>query len=325
MNSSSTNVVLFGECMVELRQASDNLMRQSFSGDTLNTAVYLSRLAAGAYGVHYATAVGDGDAFSNAMIASWQAEGIATGYVSQRAGELPGIYTIQVDAAGERTFSYWRQNSAARQYFSDAVSPLERDSAAIGVFYFSGISLAILPPEGRQRLLALLHTLRGQGTRIVFDNNYRPRLWSSTGVARDTYRQAYALADIALVTLSDDMEMAGDSTPHDANPDAGSEAALERVLAYPCPELVIKRGALPTLLRLAGGERIEVATEAVPRVVDTTAAGDSFGAGYLAARLHGAPPEAAARAGNRLAAAVIQHPGAIIAPSQMPDMPGFSA
>ncbi|WP_084627895.1 PfkB family carbohydrate kinase [Elstera litoralis] len=52
--------------------------------------------------------------------------------------------------------------------------------------------------------------------------------------------------------------------------------------------------------------------------VDTTAAGDSFAAGYLAARLGGASVHAAALAAHRLASIVIQHPGAIIPKAAMP-------
>lgn len=302
-------VVAFGECMIELRHAEGGLLRQSFGGDTLNTALYLSRLAGGAFEVCYASAVGDADPFSQAMVASWEAEGIDTRFVERLPRELPGLYAIQVDASGERQFSYWRQNSAARKYFDAAESLLERDEAQVDLLYISGISLAILPPSGRERLFALIDRLRSRGGQLVFDNNYRPRLWPSPAAARETYARAYTLADIALVTLGDEMDVL----------ELRDEAvALEQVCAYPVPELVIKRGAEPTTVRCADGSRLTVAAERVERVVDTTAAGDSFGAGYLAARLHGKAPAEAARAGNRLAAAVIQCPGAIIPPERMP-------
>ena len=58
-------------------------------------------------------------------------------------------------------------------------------------------------------------------------------------------------------------------------------------------------------------------------VVDTTAAGDSFAAAYLAARLRGAAPAEAARAGHALAGAVVRHPGAIIPRDAMPDLAMF--
>jgi 2-dehydro-3-deoxygluconokinase len=316
MPSSPMRVVLFGECMIEFRTEAPSLMRQSFGGDTLNTAVYLARLAGDAYKVSYASAVGADDPFSAAMLASWQAEGIDTRYVSRRVGELPGIYTIQVDDKGERAFSYWRQNSAARNYFPDASTPLEQSVDEVDVFYVSGISLAILPPAGRQRLFALLSSLRKSGALIVFDNNYRARLWTCAAEARAAYSQAYALADIALVTLSDEMEIDGQTD---------ETAAIDALRQYPCKELVIKRGAASTLVRFAKGARagdddqwFDIPTTPVSSVVDTTAAGDSFGAGYLSARLRGQLPEAAAAAGNRLAATVIQYPGAIIPLDRMP-------
>jgi 2-dehydro-3-deoxygluconokinase len=57
----------------------------------------------------------------------------------------------------------------------------------------------------------------------------------------------------------------------------------------------------------------------VADVVDTTAAGDSFAAACLAARLVGAAPADAARAGHRLAGAVVRHRGAIIPREAMPE------
>jgi len=53
-------------------------------------------------------------------------------------------------------------------------------------------------------------------------------------------------------------------------------------------------------------------------VVDTTAAGDSFAAAYIDARLGGVDPVEAARAGHRLAGVVVCYPGAIIPRLAMP-------
>jgi len=88
----------------------------------------------------------------------------------------------------------------------------------------------------------------------------------------------------------------------------------------PCAEVVVKRGARPTLVRHGVAPVVAAPTEPVARVVDTTAAGDSFAGAYLAARLAGAPPSEAARHGNRLAARVVQHRGAIIPMEAMADL-----
>lgn len=311
MSPKKLKVVAFGECMIELRTAGHGLMRQSFAGDTLNTCIYLARLADGAYSVDYATAIGDGDPYSDGMLAAWTDEGIGAGLALRRQGELPGLYAISVDETGERSFHYWRRDAAVRRYFDAPSTPLERQIGDIDLFYVSGISLAILPPAGRDRLLAAMAAVKTAGGRVVFDNNYRPKLWASAEEALEVYRRAYALADIALVTLGDEIEVLGG---------IGEADAIETICGYPCPEIVIKRGAAPVLLCLAGKERGEVAVEPVARVVDTTAAGDSFGAGYLAARLRGMAPAEAAAAGSRLAATVIQHPGAIIPLAAMPKL-----
>ncbi|WP_077035102.1 sugar kinase [Pelomonas sp. KK5] len=305
----NNRLVAVGECMIELREVEPGLMRQAFGGDTLNTALYLARLAGSAYSVSYATALGGGDPYSEAMVKAWEAEGIDCGFVARCEGEVPGLYSIQVDPDGERRFSYWRSAAPAKRYLDLANCPLEARLAEVDVLYLSGISLAILTPGGRERLFDLAARLRHRGGRVVFDNNYRARLWASQSVAAESYARIYELASTALITLNDEADVLGGC----------SEAeALERVRAYGVPEKVIKRGSEPTMVLMDGMEPVVVPTERVPKVVDTTAAGDSFGAGYLAARLHGLDVAAAARAGNRLAGTVIQHPGAVIPTAAMP-------
>jgi 2-dehydro-3-deoxygluconokinase len=303
-------IALFGECMIELQGQAFGTLQQGFGGDTLNTAVYLARLCRNEdIQVSYATALGT-EAFSDHMIAAWRSEDIDTSLVRRLDDRLPGLYAIQVDASGERHFLYWREASAARSYFNIPHTPLEEAAAdRLSAFYLSGISLAILPPEGRERLLAVQERVRANGGMVAFDNNFRPRLWTAIADARAIYERAYALSDILLVTLDDEVALWGEKS---------TDRALERVLALEAPEVVVKQGAEPTLIREAGAPLVSVAVEAVSRVVDTTAAGDSFAGAYLGMRLMGTPPAAAARAANRLAAVVIQHPGAIIPADAMP-------
>ena len=310
-------VVCFGECMLELQGEAFGTMHQTFGGDTLNTAVYLARCgAASGLQVDYATALGD-DPLSTGLLQRWQAEGLGTGLVRRLAGRMPGLYLIEVDNSGERRFSYWRDQAAARAYFdtADGDTPLERQADTIDAIYFSGISLAILPPAGRERLLKVAHGLRERGALVAFDNNYRPRLWPDVAQARASFAAACQVASLALMTLDDEMAL------HDQ---ASAAAQLQATLAMPCPEVVVKRGAGSTLVRSGQAALVEVATEPVARVVDTTAAGDSFAGAYLAARLGGASAAAAAAAGNRLAARVVQHRGALIPLAAMADLSSVS-
>lgn len=306
-------VVSFGECMLELQGEPFGLMRQGFGGDTLNTAIYLARCGARrGLRVHYATALGD-DSLSSGLMQRWSEESIGLDFVRRLPGRMPGLYLIEVDPRGERRFSYWRGEAAARAYFDTEpdATPLEARLAEIDALYFSGISLAILPAAGRERLWQAAQRLRARGGLVVFDNNYRPRLWPDAAQARAAFDRSLALASIALLTLDDEIAL---------RPDGDAAAALEAALAAPSGEVVIKRGAGATLVRTGGTAPVEVAALEVPHVVDTTAAGDSFAGAYLAARLAGRSAVEAAHAGNRLAARVVQFRGALINRADMADL-----
>jgi len=298
--NTTPRIALIGECMIELQHRADGSLQQSFGGDTLNAAVYLRRELGDVGTVDYVTALGD-DSFSDAMCQQWSAEGLGLGMVQRLPGRLPGLYCIQTDANGERKFLYWRNEAAVRDCFTTpAAVPILAALAGYDVVYFSGITLAVLGEMGRERLLHALIETRRRGGTVVFDNNYRPRLWASADVARAAYHQVLAEVDMALLTEDDECALFG-YTDSD-----------QVFAAYPAiAEVVLKRGADACLIR-CDGERFAVPALKVEKVVDTTAAGDSFSAAYLAGRLKGASPQEAAKAGHRLASRVIQVPGALI-------------
>lgn len=296
-------VASIGECMIELRHRSTAALDLAYGGDTLNTAVYLARLTRGRdVRVDYVTALGD-DFYSDGMLAMWRSEGLATDLVARLKGRLPGLYTIRTDARGERTFTYWRSAAAARDMLRDGRA--EQVAAAVedyDLLYLSGITLSILDPPQRAALLAIADRVRAHGGRVAFDSNYRPVGWPSAEAARAAFEDMLARVDIALPTLDDEQALSGVKDAREC---------AERLRRCGVAEIAIKlgeRGCFMSATNFTG----EIAAEPVDRVVDSTAAGDSFNAGYLASRLLGADPAEAARLGNRLAARVIAHPGAII-------------
>jgi 2-dehydro-3-deoxygluconokinase len=297
-------VACIGECMVELREQPDGTLTRGHGGDTLNTAVYLARLGVA---VNYVTALGD-DGWSDEMVAHWQSEGIGTGLVQRLPGLLPGLYIIQIDPAGERRFSYWRDSAAARRVFDrQDVETLIETLAGYDVLYLSGITLSIYGDAARERLFDALKRVQARGGRVAFDTNFRPRGWPDRAIAQALYRRAFALADIVLAS-TEDLELL-----------FGAEGEAELLQSRADAELILKLATPSARIRHAGRE-ILVGAEPVERVVDTTAAGDSFAAAYLAARLAGSAPMVAARAGHRLAGVVVGHSGAIIPRAAMPPM-----
>lgn len=294
-----------GECMIELSGAGDHLYRQGFAGDSFNTAWTVRGLAPAGEGVvRYVTAVGD-DRLSDEFAGFVLAAGIDATHVRRIAGGRMGLYMIHLDGH-ERSFSYWRETAAARRLADDPAA-LEAAFADVDCAYFSGITLAILAPDARARLLAALAGARARGAMVAFDPNVRPRLWASEAEMRAATAAGYAAASVALPTWPDEEAMFADGS---------MDALADRALAAGCAEVVVKAGPEPCLVADAGG-RVRVPAVAVERPVDTTGAGDSFNAGYLAARLAGLDPASAARRGHAVAARVIGVRGALAPPEML--------
>lgn len=314
-SNSNTTVAAIGECMVELSDAGRKTFALSFGGDTLNTAVYLARLG---IPVDYVTALGD-DNLSDAMVTEWHGEHVGTGKVLRMANRQPGLYMIERDAAGERTFRYWRREAPARDFFAVADEGLLASLARYDWLYLSGITLSLYDEASRERLFATLDAARCNGGRVVFDGNYRPRVWASPDVARHAFSLIMPRVDLAMPTFDDENLLFGDTDAHET---------AQRYIAAGAAEVVVKDGARGCLVS-KGGKSIHV--PALPGIdpVDTTAAGDSFNAAYLAARILGRTAAEAAQEGHRLAGHVIRHKGAIIARSAMPTpsdiVPGASS
>ena len=287
--------------MIELSttDGDPDLRRVGFGGDTLNTATYLARLGIPA---DYVTALGD-DSHSERMLEEWRAEGIGTALVQRVVGRLPGLYMIDLDADGERHFSYWRDQAPARDIFDNAQTlDLSRSLMAYDWLYLSGISLSLYGLEGRDRLFDLLRRFREKGGKVAFDSNFRARGWPSIDEARREFRRQLAVTDLVLSSVEDEISLHGV---------AGIDAALALFSDAKVPLAVIKQAGQGCVIS-DGAKRESVPARKVERVVDTTAAGDSFNAGILAALLRGQTPREAAELGHACAAIVIGHRGAIV-------------
>lgn len=292
-----------GECMVEMAPEADGRYVMGFAGDTLNTAWYARRLlpatGPGGWRVGYLSAVGT-DAISNRMLRFIEDAGIDTAHVARRADRSVGLYLIELDR-GERSFAYWRASSAARTLAEDGAA-LAAALAGARLAYVSGITLAILAEADRARLLAALAEARRAGCTVAFDPNLRPRLWPDSAAMCAAVSAAAAHADIVLPSYQDEAAHFGDPDP---------EATARRYGAAGARLVVVKDGP-EAITTLADGTLARHPAVAAASVVDTTAAGDSFNAGFLAAHLGAASLAEAVAAGAGLAARVIGQRGALV-------------
>lgn len=300
-------VVSIGEPMIELaRSAAGSLTYdRRYGGDTLNTAVYLARLLKPETArIQYVTRLGD-DPLSDWMIQGFASEGIDCSLIARIKDRRPGLYMIDTDERGERSFSYWRGEAPVRQLFeTDELATKLEDADAI---YTSGITLAVLGEQGRSRLIALMRSLKDKGRMAAFDTNYRPRLWKDRGEAARWTEQAVAAASHALPS-SDDLDQIFARS-------VTSEEWVAALAAMGADEIVVKTGGGPVHTREG-----TIALDRVAQPRDTTGAGDSFNAGYLAARLSGLPLTQSIARAHALASRVIQYPGAVIAREAMQDL-----
>lgn len=290
-------IFIFGEAMLEYHSQGGSGLR--YGGDTLNTAIHLARAG---HEVAYVTALGT-DPVSDALIAEWQREGIDTRFVMRHPTRNPGIYAIHLDEHGERSFLYWRDQSAARVMFE--LEGMDSALTAAGeaqLLYFSLITLAIIGDSGREQLLGLSGKRRSSGLPVAYDSNFRPALWHSVADARDASQRATMSCSIGLPTNSDERQLWDTSE---------SDSEIARRWFDKGRVIALKAGESGCLLMRNKTEVPELLPPQKVEVIDTSGAGDAFNAGFLSAYLSEKDARECVEAGQSLARHVIGSMGAI--------------
>ncbi|PKH88550.1 sugar kinase [Colwellia sp. Bg11-28] len=296
------NVVVMGECMVEFSPDAENTYKQSFAGDVYNTAVYIKRLLKGDTDVSFLTAIGN-DFMSESMVNDFRMNDINTHLVKRVSDKQPGAYLIQTSDDGERNFVYWRDTSAAKVTISqlskhEKIKLIEQ----CDLFYFSGISIAILDKNELTEFWRLVTDLRNAGIKIAFDSNFRSRLWSNHDEAKRQFSKAFSLSDIVFAGTEDFYLLY----------QLHSFTELDNFLCdFSIDELIIKNGADGVFYR-STTEQFIFDINPVDNVIDTTSAGDAFNSGFLSAKMSCYNAVEAIAQACRLSEIVIQHRGAII-------------
>jgi 2-dehydro-3-deoxygluconokinase len=295
----SKRIVCIGECMLELSERGAGSYQLGFAGDTFNTCWYLRACLGPEWHIDFVSAVGD-DHYSDQMLSFFALHGFGTTHIRRIGNRRPGLYIIR-QSEGDRHFTYWRGQSAAKQLADDEVF-LRGALHGADLVYFSGITLAILDESGRGRLCAAIKVAKRNGAQIAFDPNERPALWESAQIMRETIEQAAQVATFVFPTFPDEQLHFHDKTQDDV---------ATRYLAHGAREVVVKNGAAAALLATAS-QRQAIAPHTSVQAIDPTGAGDSFNGAYLAARLQDNAPAEAVTKAHHLAGIVITYPGALV-------------
>jgi 2-dehydro-3-deoxygluconokinase len=295
--SDIRRIATLGEALLELRGAEDGQIHVAIGGDVANTAVCLGRiLPAAAFEVSIATALGD-SSYSDWMRSKLNREKLQVRDPGV-SGE-PGIYGIPLDAERQTAFSYWRVQSAARQFLQAAqLHQFQELLGNLDLLVVTGITLALCSASSFEHFCewAQLHRHR---CRIVFDSNFRRSLWKSEAAAQERIGQFEAVASVIATGLDDERMLWG----------ANSAREIAERIAPLGAEYVIRGGKEGCWI---GNNRHAEHVAALPvDVISTAGAGDSHLAGYVAARVSGRTPAEAAHYANRVAAVIVGQLGSM--------------
>lgn len=292
-------LVCIGECMVEFAPSDDGSYHLNFAGDTFNAAWAAQVILQNDQPVRYVTAIGS-DWISDMMLSNFVNAGIDSAFVQRIPDSSVGLYVTRV-VAGERSFAYWRRQSAATR-LADDPDCLREALKAARIVLVSGITVAILSPGRRAVLREILREARTHGVEVAFDPNFRPLLWHDFAEARTEIIRFLEVATIALPTFGDETELFGDDRP---------ERTVERIATLGVRDVIVKDGIRPAVCRF-GSEEFRIPLQSVEQPVDSSGAGDAFNGTYLAWRLIGVEGPIAVAHAHEVAALAIMTRGALI-------------
>ena len=292
-------ILSIGECMAEFSPDEQlGKFNLGFAGDTFNTAWYIANNHADVNSAYFSK-VGD-DELSDQMLKFMSDNQVDTTYIKKVAGSTIGLYLISL-VNGERTFSYWRNKSAAT-FLGQNVDDVGNAMKKQDMIYFSGITLAILDQNSRENLFSCLKSARRAGKKIAFDPNLRPKLWNNKKEMCDVIMSGANLSDIILPSFEDEATWFSDSDPM---------STLARYQNVGAETVVVKNAGDPVSFCSQHGTGTYL-VESVEKIIDSTAAGDSFNAEILVGLLREIPLADAINNAANLAKKVLMGQGALV-------------
>lgn len=228
---------------------------------------------------------------------SLEAEGVDTSEVRSVAGQLTPISLASVDAAGKKTFAYYRFPG-----YSEPLGTLKSHDVSDGYLRRAAIfdltESSLRSADSREVGLDLARRCRALGVQVCVNPNYRPTAWKGgKPEAVRVLKEAMRLADLAIMNGEEASLISGEE-------EFGRAIGW---LAVNGPALVaVTNGELPAALIVNG--RISEIPAVPSQVVFDIGAGDTFHAAFLAHYTAGNDPQASGRFAAQAAALKIQRP-----------------
>jgi 2-dehydro-3-deoxygluconokinase len=299
------DIAIIGEVMLELSPLSEKNFALGVSGDTYNSACTLAGLG---INTTYITSLGYGKS-ANIVRHDADQRGVHLLEPKTVINKSPGLYMINNDATGERFFDYWRSDSAASYLFNneDLLVPMLKQIENHNYIYLSGITLALMSESCRSKLYLFLMDYRKQGGKVIFDPNYRPKLWPGKATALKAINEILMYVDIYLPGFEEEEILFNAKSADDVT---------QRLLTIEADEIVIKNGPQNCLL-LTNNQMKNIEITPSTDVVDTTGAGDTFNGGYIGARLSGLSAIDSIKFAAKAASQILRIKGGVLQSAQL--------
>jgi 2-dehydro-3-deoxygluconokinase len=256
------------------------------AGSESNVAIGLARLG---HTVAWVGRIGD-DELGQAIRRELRAEGVDTTGVVVDGSAPTALMIKERRTADVSRVAYYRGGSAG-SHLMPADVPTEVVTAA-SLTHLSGITAAL--SESALDAAGYAATLARSADRLIsFDVNYRSALWSRS--AASTALLPLVRAADLLFVAHEDLAMLSDEVDPMLAPEALSALGPRQV--------IVTRGRDGAVGWIDGERYVQPALPVT--TVDPVGAGDAFAAGYLAAMMSRASPEARLRQGAAAAALVV--------------------
>jgi len=292
------NVCSIGEAMIEISNIKNSLYNQSFAGDTLNFCNYLDKKKLNAF---FLSAIGKSE-INQSLLDFVKSKNISTKYIKQINQFEIGLYLIKNKDNGEKQFFYWRDESAAKQYFNNIdFLNLYKELKNFDYIYFSGITLSIIHISKLNNFIKLLNLLKSKKIKIVFDFNIRPSRWNK--------KNLNIFLD-SVLKFVDICFLSGEDMNYWKNKN-NIKSYEQIVRKYKLKHSIFRKNAKFTYVFL-NKTRYVFKNKLLKTVVDTSGAGDGFNAAYLSNFIVNNDPVLALKAGSSLGSKIVMKKGAIV-------------
>lgn len=287
-------IICVGEILADMtgRTCHGHMEFTCFAGGApFNVACCLKKLGAAC---GFCGSVGQ-DAIGNFLVDVAQKQQFDYLYLQREEERNTTLAFVEVDGAGERTFSFYRKNTADAYLPQAEISRIVRlaDIVHIG-------SLPLSSTHGREFADELIACTHACGKKVSFDVNYRSDIFSCEEEAVWLYRKYIEAADIVKFS-EEELPMFAEG--------ASQEERLRKV-AGAHKTVLLTLGSRGSMLCAAGNIYCTPAAT-VQEIEDTNGAGDAFMAGVLASIDGGqADPNVVLRMGNACGALAVSQKGA---------------